>query len=101
MTDKEVVFPNKLSKKLPTGFTESVDGMSEEEIKRVIVESEGNIYTLENEKEKDSKLNAAKEVMKELGGGYRDAKATQTAKIKYCLFVLENRGTDLDNNDKQ
>ena len=40
----------------------------------------------------DVKLNAAKEVMKDLSKSYRDSKSIETAKIKYCLHVLESRG---------
>ena len=37
--------------------------MKEEELKKIIVDCESNIYTLEDEKEKDEKLNAAKAII--------------------------------------
>lgn len=91
-------FPAKWLKKLPTGFTDTVESMSEEEVKKVIFESEGNIYTIEKEKDKDTKLNGAKDLVKEYSAAYNEAKSTQSAKIKYCLFLLESRGVDLDSN---
>lgn len=92
-------FPTKFLKKLPTGFVDEAGGMDTEQLNDCIVSAEGNIYTIDKEKESDSKLNAAKELAKDLGGAYRDARATQMAKIKYCLYLLEERGVELDNQE--
>jgi tricorn protease-like protein len=97
---KDNSFPEKWLKKLPTGFVENVESMSEEDVKRVIFESEGNIYTVDREMDQDQKLSAAKELVKDYSSAYRDAKAALTAKIKYCLFVLEGRGMDLETTEK-
>ena len=101
--DKEQMsFPekwNKVLKDLPD-FKESVDAMSPEDIKKIIIQSEGNLYTIDKEKDGDVKLNAARELVKEHSAPYRDAKKVQTAKIKYCLYVLENRGEDLNNTEE-
>lgn len=101
--DKEQLgFPekwNKVLKDLPD-FKESVDGMTPEDIKKIIIQSEGNLYTIDKEKDGDVKLNAARELVKEHSAPYRDAKKVQTAKIKYCLYVLENRGEDLNNTEE-
>ena len=93
------IFPDKWLKKLPEGFTDTANGMKDDELKKVIFDCEGNIYTIEKEKESDNKLNAAKEIAKELSGPYRDAKSCQTAKIKYALWLLETRGVNLDSKD--
>jgi len=97
--DAATEFPKKWLDKMPEGFADSANSMSEEELKRVIVESEGNIYTIEADKDKDPKLNGAKEIMQSLGKPYREAKACQTAKIKYACFLLESRGVDLDHTE--
>jgi hypothetical protein len=89
-------FPAKWLKKLPIGFVDNVESMSNEEVKKIILESEANIYTIEKEKEKDVKLNGAKDLVKEYSASYNEAKSTQQAKIKYCLFLLEGRGIALD-----
>ena len=73
--------------------------ISLDDLKKIIVTSEGNIYTIEKEKDDDTKLNAAKELVKEYSAPYRDAIKVQTAKVKYALFLLEGKGEELDNKD--
>lgn len=92
-------FPKKLSQKLPEGWSDSADSMSTDELKKVIVDCEGNVHVIERSKDTDTKLNAAKELVKELGGAYRDAKATNVAKIKYCLYLMESRGINIDTTE--
>lgn len=94
--NQDVNFPDKWLKKLPTGWVDTAESMSEEELKRAIIEAEGNLITIEREKEANVDLQAAKAVAKDLGGGFREASAAQNAKIKYALFLLESRGVDLD-----
>ena len=89
---------NKVIMGLPE-FKDIADAASEEELKKIIVSSEGNIYTIEQEKEADVKLSGAKELAKEYAEPYRDAAKAQMAKIKYALFLLEGKGVDLDNKD--
>lgn len=102
-TDDGVVeFPAKYAKiikDLPE-FKDMADAASKEELKQIVVRSEGNIYTIEKEKEKDPKLNAAKEIIKDLSEPYRSAIKVQNAKVKYALFLLEQNGEDLDNQEK-
>lgn len=93
-------FPDKYLKALPAGYKDEADAMDEVALKKVIVDSEGNLYTIEKEKEADTKLTAAKELVKDLSGAYRDAAKTQNAKIKYALFVLESKGVDLDSTQE-
>ena len=96
-------FPNKwmkVLKDLPE-FKDTADAASTEDLKKIIVACEGNIYTVENEKASDVKLNAAKELVKENSAPYRDAIKVQTAKIKYALFLLEGKGVDLNNKEDE
>jgi hypothetical protein len=95
--DAPTTFPDKWWKviqKIPE-FKDTADAASEEDLKKIIVSSEGNISTVEKEKEADVKLNAAKELVKEYGAGYREAVKAQSAKIKYALFLLEGKGVDV------
>jgi len=97
--DEETLFPKKWNKviaQLPE-FKDIADAASEEDLKKIIVSCEGNIYTIDQEKDSDMKLNSAKEVVKDFSGPYRDALKVQMAKIKYALFLLEGKGVDLDN----
>lgn len=88
----------KVIKDLPE-FKDTADAASTDELKKIIVTCEGNLYTIEKEQEDDHKLTAAKEMVKDLSGPYRDAKKVQQAKIQYALFLLEGKGVDLDNKD--
>jgi hypothetical protein len=85
-----------LIKKMPE-FKDTADAASVDELKKIIVECEGNIYTVNREEDADDKLTAAREMSKELAAPYRDAKKVQQAKIQYALLCLESKGVDLDN----
>lgn len=94
-------FPEKWYKvisKLPE-FKDTADSASEEDLKKIIVTCEGNIYTIDQEKADDVKLNGAKELVKDYSEPYKDALKVQTAKIKYALFLLEGKGVELDNKE--
>jgi hypothetical protein len=85
-------------KKLPE-FKDTADAAGVDELKKIIVECEGNLYTIDKEVEADVKLAGAKEAVKEYMGPYRDAKKAQQAKIQYALLLLEGKGVDLNNKD--
>jgi hypothetical protein len=94
-------FPEKWAKVLKDlpEFKDTADAASTDDLKKVIVTCEGNIYTVENEKDNDVKLTGAKELVKEMSEPYKDALKVQMAKIKYALFLLEGKGVELDNKD--
>lgn len=87
---------NKVLKSLPE-FKETADAASTDELKKIIVECEGNIYTIEKEVESNDKINGMKEMLKELLEPFRDGKKVQMTKIQYALFLLESKGVELDN----
>lgn len=94
-------FPEKWLKvidKLPE-FKDTADAASTDDLKKIIVTCEGNIYTTDQEMAADVKLTGAKEFVKQYSEPYREAIKAQTAKIKYALFLLEGKGVDLDNKD--
>lgn len=96
MNDKK--FPKKFSKKLDTfanGYMETVDGSNTEELKKFILSSERNIYEIDFEKDNNAKLLKMKEDLKDEMAPFAEAKGTETAKIQYCLFTLEQRGVKL------
>lgn len=95
---KEASFPEKYMKKLNTlaqGFTDAVDTADVDEIKKKLLTAEKNVYEIENEKEANLKLSELKEKMKEITAPYRDARAVETAKVKYCVFSLQQRGVKI------
>lgn len=95
-------FPAKWEKVLKSmpEFKETADAASTEELKKIIYQAEGNIYTIEKEKEADEKLNAAKELCKDLSASYKEAEKYQKAKVKYALFLLDGRGEDLNSKEE-
>jgi hypothetical protein len=100
-TNDPVTFPEKWAKVLKDlpEFKENADASSTDDLKKIIVTSEGNIYTIEKEKSEDVKLNAAKDLVKDYSSGYRDATKVQTAKIKYALFLLQGKGEDIGDKE--
>jgi hypothetical protein len=103
MTQQDInEFPakwNKILKDLPE-FKDIADAASADELKKMVVMAEGNIYNIEKEKENDAKLNAAKEIAKEHSAPYRDAVKTQKCKANYCFYLLENKGTELGDKEE-
>jgi len=89
----------KVLKELPE-FKENADAASVEDLKKIIVTCEGNIYETDKAKEADVKLNAAKECVKDFSAPYRDAIKVQTAKIKYALFLLDGKGEDVGDREE-
>lgn len=87
-----------LIKKMPE-FKDAADAASVDDLKKIIVECEGNLYTVDKEMEADMKLAGYKDAVKEAMQPYRDGKKAQQAKIQYALFLLEGKGVDLSNKD--
>jgi hypothetical protein len=85
-----------LIKKMPE-FKDTADSADVDGLKKIIVECEGNLYTVNKEEDADAKLTAAREMVKDMAEPYRDAKKHQQAKIQYALLCLESKGVDLDN----
>jgi len=76
-------------------FKDKADSASVDELKKIILDCEGAIYSIEQEMASDSKLLNAKELVKEYSASYRESLKVYKAKIKYVLFLLENKGADL------
>jgi hypothetical protein len=85
-------------KKMPE-FKDAADAASVDDLKKIIVDCEGNLYTIDKEIEADTKLAGYKEAVKEAMGPYKDGKKAQQAKIQYALLLLEGKGIELDNKD--
>ena len=90
-------FPDKYMKKIKDlpDFVGAIDSMDTDEVKRKILESESHLVDIEKACESDEELQQAREKVKEYGKPYRDGKSIETAKIKYCMYVLESRGVAL------
>lgn len=82
----------KVIKKLPSGFVDEAAGMDEEQLRSAIIDADASVRETEMTRDSDETLAAAKENVKDLSSGYRDAISTQRAKVAYCLHLLEERG---------
>lgn len=94
--DNQKIFPKKWSKLLPMGWDEIIQSSKTEDLQKLIYDCEANIYVIDQSKEEDQKLQSIRDELRQAVEPYTDAKKTQTAKIKYMLFLLEERGVDLD-----
>ena len=90
-------FPKKYAKIIEgmPEFRDSCESSSVEDLKKIIVLSEGNISNIETAMAEDVKLNGAKEIVKDLSTPHREANKCQTAKIKYALFCLQGKGHEI------
>jgi hypothetical protein len=99
MSNIEDTFPKKKRDKLPAGFQEEADSLDVNALKKVIVDSENNLYSINKAKENDANLISAKEEVKNIAEPYKDAANAQRAKIEYVTFLLRQKGELLDNTD--
>lgn len=88
----EKKFPEKFKKLLPPTFEDSVETMDDTEMESVIIKCEQVISTTETELDEEPTINGAKDLIKEKSGPYKDLINAQKAKIKYVLFVMQQRG---------
>jgi glutamine synthetase len=92
MSEETNEFPTKWLNKLPEVIKDSVGSMSEDEIKDRIIEVEKGISQFEQDMEKDEKLAAAKQLVKELKETYTIPIKEHQIMIKFLVWNLEQRG---------
>lgn len=92
--NNEKVFPKKYMNKIKEmpEFKEAVEGAQTDDIKKKILGCERALFETENAMAADEALQAAKNKAKEFASSYRETKSLETAKLKYCLYMLESRG---------
>ncbi len=96
MADKQ--FPNKYLTKLNNlaeGFVETAQAADTEELKKIILTSERNIYEIEYERDNNASIIKMKEELKEATAPFNEARGVETAKVKFALWTLENRGIQI------
>ena len=82
----------KIIAKLPPGFAEDCAGFDTARLKDELVKAETSLRRVKAEEKADEKLTGARELAKDLGSAYREAKSAQRAKVDYTLHVMEERG---------
>lgn len=79
----------KAKKVLSKSFVENHESVTEDQAADLIVQSELQIRSLEEERSQDDKFNAAKQIVKDLGAGYSSAIKYEKAKISFLLEKIE------------
>lgn len=79
----------KAKKILSQTFLEDNENINEDEAAHLIVKAEMTIKGLNEEMQADDRLNAAKQVVKDLQAGYNNAVKYEQAKIQYLLAKIE------------
>lgn len=82
----------KIIAKLPVGYLEDSAGMDGAALRAEIIKAETSLREVDTAQRADEKLAGAREIVKDIVGGYNDAKKAQRAKIAYSLHLLEERG---------
>ncbi len=82
----------KIIAKLPVGYLEDSAGMDGDALRAEIIKAEATLREVSTSQKADEKLAGARDIVKDIVGGYNDAKKAQRAKIEYTLHLLEERG---------
>ena len=94
INDQPKQFAKKYLSKLKEFAPEYMDGVeaaSTDEIKRMILVAEQNSFEIEHAIESNGVLTDLKEKLKTEMAPFKEGMQTETAKIKYCMFKLDER----------
>lgn len=81
-----------IKKLLPGVFLENSNSATSDDLKKIITDCAIQRVQLSNEEATDENLLSLQEKIADLKGGYRDTRSALTAKIKWCVHLLEERG---------
>lgn len=79
----------KAKKILSQTFLEDNESVNEDQAAHLIVKAEMTVKGLSEEMQADDRLNAAKQVVKDLQSGYSNAIKYEQAKVQYLLAKIE------------
>jgi transketolase len=84
----------KLEKNLDSDFKMEIQKMNQDKAKNLVVELSQQVQAIDSAKAEDDKLNALKEQVKDLAGGYRDARKLPATKLQYVLAIMKENGLE-------
>jgi hypothetical protein len=84
----------KLEKKLDADFMTEVQKSDPAALKERVLKYSREIQNVEDSMKADTKLQAMKEQVKDLSGGYRDAIKFTKARLEYVLAVMKLNGVE-------
>lgn len=79
----------KIKNVLSETFVKDNEDINEDRAMELIVKATIAIKELDEEKENDDSLNAAKSVVKDLSAGYGSARKYEQAKVRYLIAKIE------------
>ena len=83
---------DKLKGQLDQNFLIEAQAMSAQQLKDLALKYTREIERIEDEKAADVELNTAKEQVKDLSAGYKDARKAAKAKMQYALGLITEQG---------
>ena len=90
----------KILEKMPE-FKDVADGSSTDELKKIVLTCESNLFTIDNDLANDATLQSAKELVKTTSAPHKEAAKFQTVKIKYAVYLLESKGVKVETKTKK
>lgn len=84
----------KLESKLDTDFRVEVQRANLSELKDKVVNYSKAIQEIDDARDADQTLNSLKEQIKDLSGGYRDAKKAIKNKLEYVINTMKLNGLE-------
>jgi len=91
----------KILKDLPVGYIEDMVSADPAKLRDEIVKADARAAEIKREMKADEKLAGAREIVKDLSGGYRDALKAQAAKVAWCLHELDEKGQPVDTGSEE
>lgn len=85
-------FPKKWAKRLPDGVSEQLQQMSDDELRKKIVQWQQLISQTEKDMSNDPKLESLKEEIKDKSSVYKETLVVANAQMRFAAYVLEGRG---------
>lgn len=89
MNDKQL---ERLEKTLGEETLAEMEAMSEEELKKAIVDANSSMKQVQEELDANPKYQEIKENLKAITQGKKDVNKRQRARIQYSLHLLESKG---------
>lgn len=86
-------FPEKSWNRLPEPWRSAAQSKQTDELEKDIIIAVRSMSSTSFDMKNDAKLQTLQEDVKALKGGYTDLIADEKAKIDFCVYLLNTRGT--------
>lgn len=86
-------FPQKSWDKLSVSWRDAAQSKQTDELEKDIIKAVRNMSATTHDMREDSKLNTLQEEVKDLKSAYTDTISGEKAKIDFCVYLMNTRGT--------